>query len=83
MEETLQQIWAKRTVSDQKSGQTMKAWCAEQWRTCNKQNIPPQNGSLLLISCKFYKYFTNFLVGITNIYHIMHCLFCLFLFSPL
>lgn len=30
MEETLQQIWAKRIVSYQESGQTMKAWCAKQ-----------------------------------------------------
>jgi len=30
MEETLQQLWAKRIVSYQESGQTMKVWCAEQ-----------------------------------------------------
>lgn len=30
MEETLQQLWTKRIMSYQESGQTMKAWCAEQ-----------------------------------------------------
>jgi hypothetical protein len=30
MEETLQEIWAKRITVYQESGQTMKAWCAEQ-----------------------------------------------------
>ncbi len=30
MEETLQELWSKRIIAYQKSGQTMKTWCAEQ-----------------------------------------------------
>jgi len=30
MEETLQKIWTKRIAAYRASGQTMKAWCAEQ-----------------------------------------------------
>ncbi|MGG4345112.1 IS66 family insertion sequence element accessory protein TnpA [Paenibacillus lautus] len=30
MEETLQEIWENRIAAYQESGQTMKAWCAEQ-----------------------------------------------------
>ncbi|MBD0380991.1 IS66 family insertion sequence element accessory protein TnpA [Paenibacillus sedimenti] len=30
MDETLQAIWAKRIAAYQESGQTLKAWCAEQ-----------------------------------------------------
>ena len=36
MEETLQEVWTKRINAYQESGQTMKAWCAEQHLTVHQ-----------------------------------------------